>query len=57
MELYRRLARPALFALPPEAAHHVAQAMLRLPLPWSRIGGLQAAGYRVESVVSLRPKD
>src|SRR5438270_151180 len=41
MELYRRLARPVLFALPPEGAHHVAQALLRLPLPWRRIGGVE----------------
>lgn len=40
MELYRRLARPLFFALPPEAAHHVALLLLRLPLPWRRIGGV-----------------
>src|SRR5436309_8835215 len=41
MELYRRLVRPAMFALPPEGAHHVAQVLLRLPLPWQRIGGVE----------------
>src|SRR2546427_1927577 len=41
MDLSRRLARPVLFALPPEGAHHVAQALLRLPLPWRRIGGVE----------------
>src|SRR5690348_12539732 len=40
MELYRRLARPVFFALPPEGAHHLAQGLLRLPLPWRRIGGV-----------------
>jgi dihydroorotate dehydrogenase subfamily 2 len=40
MELYRRLARPVFFALPPEEAHHLAQWLLRLPLPWRRIGGV-----------------
>ncbi|HLB62916.1 MAG TPA: dihydroorotate dehydrogenase 2 [Actinomycetota bacterium] len=39
MGLYRAVARPLLFALPPEAAHRVAGALLGLPLPWSRIGG------------------
>jgi dihydroorotate dehydrogenase len=28
------------FALPPEGAHHLAQGLLRLPLPWRRIGGV-----------------
>jgi dihydroorotate dehydrogenase len=40
MELYRRLGRPVFFALPPEGAHHLAQGLLRLPLPWRRIGGV-----------------
>jgi dihydroorotate dehydrogenase len=40
MELYRRLGRPMFFALPPEGAHHLAQGLLRLPLPWRRIGGV-----------------
>src|SRR5438132_6286895 len=39
--LYRRLVRPMFFALPPEGAHHMAQGMLRLPLPWRRIGGIR----------------
>ncbi len=39
MGLYRRVARPLLFAIPPEAAHRVAQGLLSLPLPWERIGG------------------
>jgi dihydroorotate dehydrogenase len=30
--------RPLFFALPPEAAHRLASAMLGLPLPWGRIG-------------------
>ena len=40
MELYRRLGRPLFFVLPPEGAHHLAQDLLRLPLPWRRIGGV-----------------
>src|SRR5437773_6454696 len=38
--LYRWLARPLFFSLSPEGAHHLAQGMLRLPLPWERIGGV-----------------
>jgi dihydroorotate dehydrogenase len=36
---YGALARPAFFALPPEASHRVATSLLSLPLPWARIGG------------------
>src|SRR5262245_559092 len=36
---YRSVARPLLFALPPEGAHRVAQGLLALPLPWERLGG------------------
>ena len=39
MGLYRAVARPPFFALPPEAAHRLAQTLLSLPLPWERIGG------------------
>jgi dihydroorotate dehydrogenase len=39
MDWYRALARPLFFALPPEAAHRSAGALLGLPLPWRRIGG------------------
>src|SRR5438067_10270839 len=61
MELYRRLARPVLFALPPEGAHHVAQVLLKLPLPWRRIGAVQQnaslevdlAGIRLPNPVGL----
>jgi len=38
MGLYRAAVRPAFFALPPEAAHRLANRMLDLPLPWERIG-------------------
>jgi len=38
MGWYSAVARPLLFALPPEAAHRVAQSALGLPLPWQRIG-------------------
>lgn len=37
---YGALVRPAFFALPPEASHRVATALLALPLPWERIGGV-----------------
>ncbi len=40
MGLYRRVALPLLFAIPPEAGHRVALALLSLPLPWERIGGV-----------------
>jgi dihydroorotate dehydrogenase len=39
MGLYRAVARPLFFAMPPEAAHRIAQALLSLPLPWERVGG------------------
>ncbi len=39
MGLYRAVARPLFFALPPDAAHRLAQTLLGLPLPWERIGG------------------
>ena len=39
MDWYRSVARPMLFAIPPEAAHRVAQRLLGLPLPWERLGG------------------
>lgn len=38
---YRAAVRPLLFALPPEAAHRVAGALLSLPLPWRTIGGVR----------------
>jgi dihydroorotate dehydrogenase len=39
MGLYRAVARPLFYSLPPEAAHRLAQSILSLPLPWERIGG------------------
>lgn len=39
MGLYRAVARPLFFSLPPEAAHRLAHSILSLPLPWERIGG------------------
>ena len=38
MGWYGSLARPLLFALPPETSHRLAQGLLRLPLPWRRLG-------------------
>jgi dihydroorotate dehydrogenase len=39
MGWYRMVAKPAFFALPPEAAHRVAMDLLGAPLPWERLGG------------------
>ena len=58
---YRALARPVLFALPPEGAHHLAQALLRLPLPWKALGGVvddpvlevDLAGIRLRNPIGL----
>jgi dihydroorotate dehydrogenase len=38
MGLYRAVARPLFFTLPPEASHRLAHRLLGLPLPWERIG-------------------
>jgi dihydroorotate dehydrogenase len=40
MGLYRAVAKPLFFALPPEAAHRLAARLLGLPLPWEVIGGV-----------------
>lgn len=40
MGTYRSLLRPLLFRLQAERAHHMSLAALRLPLPWSRMGGV-----------------
>ncbi len=37
---YGTVGRRAFFAMPPESAHRTAQALLGLPLPWRRIGGV-----------------
>jgi dihydroorotate dehydrogenase len=39
MGWYASVGRPAFFALPPEAAHRLALALLSLPIPWRRVGG------------------
>jgi dihydroorotate dehydrogenase len=39
MGWYRMVAKPAFFALPPEAAHVLAKRLLGLPFPWERLGG------------------
>lgn len=50
MDWYRSVARPVLFALPPEAAHAIVQHLLGLPLPWERLGGARAdPALRVEA--------
>src|SRR5919198_3363441 len=56
-----RVARRLFFALPPEAAHRLAGAILRFPLPWRRIGGvpadppleLEVTGIRLRNPVGL----
>ena len=58
---YRYLARPLLFALPPEASHRLAHRLLGLPLPWARLGGAEAdpslevtlAGLRLANPIGL----
>ncbi len=41
MGLYRSIGRPLFFVLPPETAHRLAGSLLRLPLPWTALGGVQ----------------
>ena len=61
MSLYRSVARPLLFALPPEASHRRAGWLLELPLPWERLGGgepdpsleVSLAGLRLSNPVAL----
>jgi dihydroorotate dehydrogenase len=61
MGLYWAVAKPVLFALPPEAAHQVANRLLGLPLPWERIGGsvddpllrVKLAGLELRNPVGL----
>lgn len=61
MDWYRSVARPVLFALPPEAAHEIVQRLLALPLPWQRLGGagpdrslrLDLAGVQLSNPVGL----
>ncbi|MGZ8603310.1 MAG: nitronate monooxygenase [Actinomycetota bacterium] len=61
MGWYRTLARPAFFALPPEAAHRFANALLAVPMPWERLGGAvhdpalrtTFAGVELENPVGL----
>lgn len=36
---FRAIGRPVFHSLPPEASHRLATALLRLPLPWHRLGG------------------
>ena len=40
MGWYQAVGRPAFLALPPEAAHRVANALLGLPLAWRHMGGV-----------------
>jgi dihydroorotate dehydrogenase len=60
MSWYRAV-KPALFALPPETAHGLAQRLLGLPLPWERLGGsvhdpalrTSLAGIELENPIGL----
>lgn len=54
MNVYRSVARPMLFALPPEASHRLAQELLGLPLPWERLGGAERDPALEVSVAGLR---
>ena len=40
MGWYSAVGRPAFLALPPEAAHRVANALLGLPFAWRHMGGV-----------------
>ena len=61
MGWYRTLARPAFFALTPEAAHRLVTQLLCFPLPWERLGGAvrdpslrtSFAGVPIENPVGL----
>jgi len=61
MGLYRSVVKPLSFALPPETSHCSALWCLRLPLPWSLIGGAvedpgletDLAGIRLRNPVGL----
>jgi len=58
---YEAIGRRAFFAMVPERSHRVALALLRLPLPWRRIGGAvddpslvtTLAGVRLRNPVGL----
>jgi dihydroorotate dehydrogenase len=41
---YGAVGRPVFFAIPPEASHRLATALLAVPLPWERIGGAARDG-------------
>ena len=61
MNWYRSVARPLLFAPPPESSHRLARWLLALPLPWERLGRaerdasleLSLAGLRLANPIAL----
>lgn len=61
MNWYRSVARPLFFALPPEASHRLAQALLGMPFSWERLGGAEPdpslevslAGLRIANPIAL----
>jgi dihydroorotate dehydrogenase len=61
MGWYSAVGRPAFLALPPEAAHRVANALLGLPLAWRHMGGVpddpslrtSVAGLELRNAIGL----
>src|SRR5262245_18567515 len=54
MNWYRSMARPLLFAPPPEASHRLARWLLALPLPWERLGRAERDPSLELSLASLQ---
>src|SRR5438132_5430211 len=52
MDWYSAVGRRLFFALPPEASHDLAFAILGLPLPWERIAGSRPADPRLQADVA-----
>ena len=58
MGWYQAVGRPAFLALPPEAAHRVANALLGLPLAWRHMGGVarrSVAGHHGRRDLAAQP--
>jgi dihydroorotate dehydrogenase len=53
MGVYGAVARPLLFALPPETGHRVANLLLALPLPWERIGAVRSDASLAVSLAGI----
>src|SRR3546814_15819838 len=50
MSFYTQALRPALFQLPPDRSHHLAQVALRWAPPWKLLSALQGLSHSVESL-------